>query len=419
MQITISGSEIKGKARAPASKSYTIRGLMCAALADGRSRLKGPLDSDDTRAAVQVLEQIGVKVNRDEGVCQVRGSGFQAPREDLYCGESAATLRFMTAICSIVPGRCRLTAGPSLSKRPVRTLVEALNQWGVKADCRGDYAPVEVRGGRLPGGLTELPGDISSQYVSALLIAAPLAEKESRVRLTTPPESGPYILMTLECLRQFGIRVRASGDLREYVIPPQKYSPAEYEVEGDWSSASYLLALGAAAGEMRVSHLNPNSLQGDKKIVDWLKMMGASIETGGDCLTVKKAPLRAVRADLNDCIDLLPTMAVMAALAGGTSELTGIRRARLKESDRIASMKEGLERAGIEVREGPDSLTITGGEPRRAVIDSKNDHRIAMAFSLLGAAKGGITLEGAECVSKTYPGYWDTLRCLGVKIDEQ
>jgi 3-phosphoshikimate 1-carboxyvinyltransferase len=378
-----------------------------------------PLDSDDTRAAVQVLEQIGVKIFREEGVWQVRGGGFQPPREDLYCGDSAATLRFMTAVCSTVPGKCRLTAGPSLSKRPVRTLVEALKQWGVKADCRGDYAPVEVRGGRLPGGLTELPGDISSQYVSALLIAAPLAEQESRVRLTTPPESGPYILMTLECLRQFGISVRVTDDLREYVIPPQKYSPAVYEVEGDWSSASYLLALGAAAGEMKVSHLNLKSLQGDKKIVDWLQMMGASIGTGGDSLTVKKDRLRAIRADLNDCIDLLPTMAVMAALAGGTSELTGIRRARLKESDRISSMKEGLERAGIEVREGTDSLLITGGEPRRAVIDSKNDHRIAMAFSLLGAAKGGITLEGAECVSKTYPGYWDTLRRQGVKIDEQ
>jgi 3-phosphoshikimate 1-carboxyvinyltransferase len=419
MRIAFNKSELKGTVRAPSSKSYTIRGLMCAALAGGRSELKDPLSSDDTEAALQVLARIGVKTTLNSNSWQVSGGDFHTPGDDLFCGESAATLRFMTAIGSLVPGGCRLTAGPSLSKRPVNTLVEALNKWGIKVSCRGEYAPVEIAGGQLNGGLTALRGDISSQYVSALLLVAPRCLHRSQIRLTTPLESRPYVLMTLECLRKFGIQVKASDDLGEYEIWPQTYASASYEVEGDWSSASYLMALGAIAGEMRITNLNQQTLQGDKAIIDLLKMMGAGVDTAGEHIIIKKEQLKAIKADLNDCIDLLPTLAVLAALAEGVSEFTGIRRARLKESNRVASMREGLKRAGIEVTEYQDKLIIKGGKPHNAVIDSKNDHRIAMAFSLMGIASGGITLEGAECVSKTYPEYWDILSKLGVKMNEQ
>jgi 3-phosphoshikimate 1-carboxyvinyltransferase len=419
MRITLSKSEIKGSSRAPSSKSYTIRGLMCAALAGGRSELMDPLGSDDTEAAVRVLTQIGVKTTLNLNSWQVSGDDFQTPDDDLFCGESAATLRFMTTMGSLVPGGCRLTAGPSLSKRPVRTLVEALKKWGIKVSCRGEYAPVKIAGGQLNGGLTELRGDISSQYVSALLLVAPRCLHQSHIRLTTPLESRSYVLMTLECLRKFGIQVKVSDDLGEYEIWPQNYTSARYEVEGDWSSASYLLSLGSIAGEMRVSNLNRQSLQGDKAILDLLEMMGAGIEADGDHIIIKREQLKGIKADLNECIDLLPTMAVLAALAEGVSEFNGISRARLKESNRVASVSEGLKRAGIEVTEEQDKLIIMGGKPHSAVIDSKNDHRIAMAFSLMGIAYGGITLEGAECVSKTYPEYWEILRKLGVKMNEQ
>jgi 3-phosphoshikimate 1-carboxyvinyltransferase len=418
MRIVLDKSEIRGAARAPSSKSYTIRGLMCAALAGGRSELKNPLSSDDTEAALRVLSQIGVKITLNPDNWLVDGGHFRTPGADLFCGESAATLRFMTAIGSLAPGGCRLTAGPSLSGRPVSVLVEALRKWGVQVSCRGEYAPVEITGGQMHGGLTELPGDISSQFVSALLLVAPRCLSKCQISLTAPLESRSYVLMTLECLSKFGIRVTASDDLNEYETWPQTYTAARYEVEGDWSSASYLLALGAVAGEMRISNLNRQSLQGDKVIIDLLKMMGVKIEAAGEDLIIKKDRLTAIRADMNECIDLLPTMAVLAALAEGTSEFTGIRRARLKESNRVCSVREGLERAGIGVREEQDKLIITGGKTRNALIDSKNDHRIAMAFSLLGIASGGITLEGAECVSKTYPEYWDILRNLGVKLNE-
>jgi 3-phosphoshikimate 1-carboxyvinyltransferase len=419
MRVLISKSEIKGAVQAPPSKSYTIRGLMCAALARGQSEILHPLDSDDTQAASRVLGQIGVKITQKGDIWRVNGDNFKAPVNDLFCGDSAATLRFMSAICALVPGRCKLTAGVSLSRRPVRTEVDALKMLGIDISCNGEFAPVAVNGGKFRGGQTELPGDISSQYVSALLFIAPLAEENTRIRLTSPLDSRPYVLMTLECLRRFGINIGYSAGLTEYEIFPQSYKPDEYKVEGDWSSASYLLGLGAVGGKLEVGNLDIQSLQGDKAIEDLLAGMGVPIVKGKDSVSVIKTSLRSIKADLNDCIDLLPTMAVLAALAEGTSEFTGIERARLKESNRVSSLREGLERAGIGITEEKDRIRIAGGRPSPAIIDSKNDHRIAMAFSLMGVAAGGVTIEGAECVSKTYPEYWNILRQLGVKLDEQ
>lgn len=419
MQITIKPGNIAGTVSAPSSKSYTVRGLMCAALAHGQSELVTPLVSDDTEAAIRVLRQLGVEINLSPEKWSIRGGQFKAPHEDLFCGDSAATLRFMCAIGALAPGKCRLTAGPSLSKRPVRTIVEALRKWGVDISCQGETAPVVVTGSGFKGGVTELPGNISSQFVSALLLIAPLADKESYIWLTTPLESEHYISMTLECLSKFGIKVKAADELMEFEIPPQTYKPAVYKVEGDWSSASYLLALGAVGGETRVKNLNPLSLQGDKDMVKILRQMGAAVSVGMDEVGVKKKNLKSLKADLNECIDLLPTVAVLAALAEGESQLTGIKRARLKESDRVQAVKQELEKCGIEVAVEDDKMTIRGGPIQPAVIDSHGDHRMAMAFSILGAASGNITIQGAECVSKTFPEYWSILRSLGVQANEQ
>jgi 3-phosphoshikimate 1-carboxyvinyltransferase len=419
MKILVQKSEAKGSLKAPSSKSYTIRALICAALAKGRSEVKTPLLSDDSEACLRVLRKIGVSVETENGHFIIKGGVFQSPQEDLFCGDSAATLRFMSAVCSVVPGTSRLTAGASLSKRPIIVLVDALKQWGVSISCIDGSAPVIVSGGILAGGLTELPGDISSQYVSALLLIAPLAQKKSLIKLTTPLESVPYVMMTIECLKKFGIEVNHSDSYKWFEIQPQKYKPASYKVEPDWSSASYLLGLGSIAGDVTVTNLNLDSLQGDKSVVYFLKDMGAEIEVTGKGIRSTKTQLGGLQVDLNDCIDLLPTMAVLAALAKGKSELSGIERARLKESNRISAVREGLERAGIKVTEEEDKLVIEGGKPVPAVIDAHGDHRIAMAFSLMGAACGGITIAGAENVTKTYPEYWNTLRSLGVKIDEQ
>jgi 3-phosphoshikimate 1-carboxyvinyltransferase len=417
MKVSIHRSGVKGKVSAPPSKSYTIRGVMCAALADGESEIVFPLVSDDTLAAINVLRQVGVGVNERGNSWQVFGGNFHEPDTDLFCGESAATLRFMTAICSLVPGECRLTAGPSLSKRPVKPLVQALKQLGVDCSCQGDFSPVIVSGGSLRGGVAELPGNISSQFVSALLLIAPFTEEDVKIRLTTPLESKPFLLMTIDCLEKFGIKVEFSKDLREFEVRKQRYKPAQYKIEGDWSSASYLLALGAVAGDVKVANINPESLQGDKVILDLLKEMGASVKIDRDSVTVRKSRLNAIQADLSDCIDLLPTMAVLAAVANGVSELVGTERARLKESDRVAAMREGLVRMGIKVEEPGNKLTIIGSSPHSAVIDPRDDHRIAMAFSIPGLLTEKTIITNAECVSKTFPQFWETLKDLGSEVE--
>jgi 3-phosphoshikimate 1-carboxyvinyltransferase len=441
MIVTIQKSETRGKVNVPSSKSLTIRGLMCAALSKGVSEIVHPLDSEDTSAAADVLGQIGVGVQKDGDVWRVTGGSLRVPRQDLYCGESATTLRFMMAICALIPGRHRLVGSPSLSKRPVKSLVEALKKLGVNGSMeKKTTPPVIIEGGTLKGEATELPGHISSQFVSALLLVAPFTPKGMSIRLTSPMTSRPYVLMTLWCQKKFGINVQTSFD--KFVVRRQRYQPAHLEVEGDWSSASYFLALGAASGDIEVANLSTASLQGDRVMLDFLRSMGAAVRISGDSISVSKSDLKAISADLSDCIDLLPTLAVLAALANGKSEFTGIERARIKESDRVAAVKTNLQKAGIEVTETGDRLVITGlntpkpvdeskmeeakevqekteAEPERepVTIDSYGDHRIAMAFGVLGATLGNITIEGAECVAKTFPAFWDTLQQVGVRME--
>ncbi len=419
MKVTVHKSEARGKVGVPSSKSLTIRALMCGALSKGTSEIVHPLVSEDTDAAVEVLRQVGVTIRKEDDMWRVTGGNLQASVYDIFCGESAATLRFMMAVCALVPGQHRLVGGPSLSQRPVGPLVEALKKLGIKASTEGkDAPPVAIEGGSLKGDATELPGDISSQFISALLLIAPFAQKEMNIRLTTPLASKPYVMMTIQCLKQFGINVDASPD--RFVVRRQIYRPTRLEVEGDWSSASYFLALGAVSGGIEVVNLNPDSLQGDRVILEFLRKMGANVWVARDSVNVSRGELKAIPAHLADCIDLLPTLAVLAAMAKGKSEFTGIGRARLKESDRVTAVKENLRKLGIDVAETEDSLVITGPAEiahKPVVIDSYGDHRIAMAFGVLGAAIGGVTITGAECVAKTFPAYWDALKRVGVRME--
>jgi 3-phosphoshikimate 1-carboxyvinyltransferase len=441
MKLTIEKSAIKGKVAIPSSKSMTIRALMCAALSKGESEILNPLICDDTDAAAEVLGKIGVGIVKEKDAWRVTGGKLRVPAEDLYCGESATTMRLMTAILSLVPGEHKLVGGPSLTKRPIKELVKALEKLGVKGATEGKTTPpVTIIGGTFKGGATEIAGNVSSQFISALLLIAPFAKTEVIIRLTTPLTSKPYILMTLWCLKRFGINVSTALD--RFIIKRQRYQPTRLRVEGDWSSASYFLALGALSAEgVQIENITTASLQGDSVMMDYLRNMGVMVRVAGDSLIISQNKLRAVQADLSDCIDLLPTMAVLAALAEGESVFTGIERARIKESNRVAAVKDGLIKMGINVVEKEDHLTITGlkttkkstddlseestkeeaskdipEEKARVVINSYGDHRIAMAFGVLGTALGGITIDGAECVAKTFPGFWEALEKVGGKI---
>jgi len=416
MKALISKSNIDGTAIAPSSKSYTIRGLMCGALAAGKSQIVQPLGSNDTTAAANVLRKTGISIRQNKNMWTIEGGAFHASETDLFCGESATTLRFMTALCATIPGTHHLTAGFSLSSRPLKPLLDALQQLDIKCSSNGNLPPVTVEGGKLKGGTVALPGDISSQFVSALLQIAPYSEKSMTIRLTTPLESRPYVLMTMDAMQWFGVTVAFDDSLDEFQVFPQKYEPTKFRIEGDWSSASYLLALGALAGKVEVSNLPSETMQGDRMLLNILEEMGAGIFKGKNSVIVTQQKLKAISADLTDCIDLLPTLAVLAAVAEGTSRFSGIARARLKESDRVAVVQENLTRMGIKVKEEKDSITIKGGQPKAAIIDSRNDHRIAMAFSVLGTITGNTIIQQAECVNKTYPEFWDVLVNLGGKV---
>jgi 3-phosphoshikimate 1-carboxyvinyltransferase len=413
MKITLTKSLIQGKVEAPPSKSYTIRALMCAALSPGLSYIRYPLDADDTRAATEVLSRIGAIIRPQSLSWRVGGGQLKAPSADLFCRDSAATFRFMMALAALLPGTTRLVPGESLAKRPVKPLLEALLQLGVKCSLEG--STVIVEGGKVSAGDVSLQGNSSSQFVSALLLIAPLTEHGLNIQLTTPPRSRSYLGMTVACLHDFGIRVKSTPDFRRFSVARQEYRPASYNVEGDWSQAAFLLALGALAGEVLVTNLNAESLQGDRKILNLLQKMGASFSLRRNSVLISKSRLHAVSADLSDCIDLLPIMAALAATAEGQSEFSGIAAGRLKESDRVLAVKTELLKMGIHVTEEEDKISIFGGTPTGAIIDSHGDHRMAMAFGALGIVTGESTILGAECVAKTYPDYWKVLQGLGGK----
>jgi len=271
--------------------------------------------------------------------------------------------------------------------------------------------------GKMRGGNVAIPGNISSQFVSALLLVAPLADRAVSLKLTTPLESKPYVSMTMDAQRRFGVEVQASRDMREFQVRKQTYHPTEFTVEGDWSSATYMLAAGALAGKVTVLGLNPKSLQADSAIIGILKRMGGDVDLKGNAISVRSSSLNSLEFDMSDCPDLFPLVSALCAAADGTSVLSDIRRLQYKESDRVMAMVEGLGKMGVKATRGEDSVTIVGTNPRGGLIDPKRDHRIAMAFSIVGlVAEGKTVIQDSECVSKSYPGFWDDLEALGVGI---
>ena len=415
MRVIIHQSELRGTVEAPPSKSITHRTLICSALAEGKSRIRSPLIAEDTQATSRILQTLGVEISEEPNLWEVSGGHLQEPTESLFCGESGTTLRLSTAVCALVNGECRLTGGPSLSRRPVGDLVDGLSQLGVECESKGGFPPVTVRGkGRIEGGEAAIRGDISSQFVSGLLLIAPFGSNATSIRLTTQLESKPYVTMTMDVQRRFGVVVQASDDLSAYQIGSQCYRPTEITVEGDWSSAAYLLAAGVLAGEVTVKNLDPRSSQADKAIVDILEGMGASVLHRQGSISIQKTALSGIELDLSDSPDLFPVTASLCSAASGNSVLRGLRRLRFKESDRVKAMVEGLRNMGVRAREETNSVWIEGERPKGGVINPHNDHRIAMALSLLGLiANRETVILDSECVSKSYPEFWRDLACIG------
>jgi 3-phosphoshikimate 1-carboxyvinyltransferase len=397
--------------RVPGSKSVTNRALLLAGLASGRSAVRGALEAGDTDAFAAGLRSLGVTVTRDGDEVTVDGAGgpFAAAEADVYCAEAGTAARFLLAAAAAGRGTYRFDAAPQLRRRPLAPLLEALRTQGARTEPAGAGAlPLTLRAGGLAGGSLRLPGDTSSQFISALLMAAPLGRAPLDLRVDGLV-SRPYVSMTLRMMEQFGAAPGAAEDDR-FVVTPGAYAGREYHVEPDASTASYFFAAAAATGgRVKVTGLHrEGALQGDVAFLDVLECMGCSIadEPDGVAVTGPDA-LAGLTVDMGDISDTFMTLAAIAPLATSPVTITGVGNVRLKESDRIAAMEQNLGRTGVTTESGPDSLRVFPATPRGARIDPHGDHRIAMAFSVLGLRAPGIVVEDPVCVAKTCPTFFD------------
>jgi 3-phosphoshikimate 1-carboxyvinyltransferase len=399
--------------RIPGSKSITNRALVLAALADGTTRLDGVLESDDTRYMQQALLDLGIEVRKLSATTLEIAGGrhrLRAPSKPLFIGNSGTTVRFLTALCCLVDGPVTLVGDEAMAKRPIQDLVDGLRQLGVRIECASGCPPLTVYGGKLPGGRLSMRGDRSSQYFSALLLAGALSEGETELSVDGDLVSRPYVEITRRMVEDFGgkIELTANGFWWQ---GGGRYAGRSYDIEPDASSASYAFAFAAATGSrVQVPGLAPGALQGDYGFVDLLERMGARVERAQGVTTVQGgAPLSAIDADMFHISDTVMTLAAIAPLAQGTTSIRNVANIRIKETDRLAATVAELRRLGQEVTEGPDFLRI---EPRPivpAIVQSYKDHRMAMSFAILGAARTGVSIEDPACVAKTYPEFWRDL----------
>ena len=408
---------VRGAIRPPGSKSLSNRALVVAALAGGSSTLRGVLESVDTRVMIDSLRRLGIAVEkRSDGALAVEGCEGRSPATsaELWLENSGTSIRFLTAVCTLGRGKFRLDGDARMRERPIGDLAATLNQLGARVRCEspGDCPPVLVEAGRLTGGTARISGRTSSQFLSALLMAAPCARSPVTLELEDQLVSEPYVDMTLRLMKAFGVDVGVP-QRRRFHIEPQTYSAADYEIEPDASAASYFFALAAVTeGEVTVEGLTRHSLQGDVRFVEVLQQMGCRVQHGSDSITVRGRPLRGVDVDMGDISDTAQTLAVVATFAEGPTRIRNIAHVRHKETDRIAAVVAELRRAGLRADEHSDGLTVHPGDPHPVTIQTYNDHRMAMSFALLGVKHSGITIADPGCTAKTYPEFFADLESL-------
>jgi 3-phosphoshikimate 1-carboxyvinyltransferase len=397
----------------PGSKSITNRALVLAALADGETRLTGALDSDDTRHMRAALTRMGIDIADARGnTLIVRGgrARLHAPDGPLFVGNSGTTVRFLAAVAALVDGEVTLIGDEAMAKRPIHVLVDALRALGADVTCPTGCPPLTIRGGRLRGGRVRMRGDQSSQYFSALLMAAGFADADLDLEIEGSLVSRPYVDITRRMIADFG------GDAAEtpagfHVRAGRTLRGRDYAIEPDASSASYPFALAAAlGGSVVVPGLGRNARQGDYAFTTILEQAGARVTRGEASTRVERlGELRGVDVDMHHISDTVMTLAAIAPLAAGPTRIRNVANIRIKETDRLAATVIELRRLGQQVTHGADWLAIEPAPVTPAVVHCYDDHRIAMSFAILGAASGGVTIEDPACVSKTYPGFFQDL----------
>ncbi|EOX8516431.1 3-phosphoshikimate 1-carboxyvinyltransferase [Salmonella enterica] len=411
-------ARVDGAINLPGSKSVSNRALLLAALACGKTVLTNLLDSDDVRHMLNALSSLGINytLSADRTRCDIMGNGgaLRAPGAlELFLGNAGTAMRPLAAALCLGQNEIVLTGEPRMKERPIGHLVDSLRQGGANIDYleQENYPPLRLRGG-FTGGDIEVDGSVSSQFLTALLMTAPLAPEDTIIRVKGELVSKPYIDITLNLMKTFGVEI-ANHHYQQFVVKggQQYQSPGRYLVEGDASSASYFLAAGAIkGGTVKVTGIGRNSMQGDIRFADVLEKMGATITWGDDFIACTRGELHAIDMDMNHIPDAAMTIATTALFAKGTTTLRNIYNWRVKETDRLFAMATELRKVGAEVEEGHDYICITPpAKLHHADIDTYNDHRMAMCFSLVALSDTPVTILDPKCTAKTFPDYFEQL----------
>lgn len=411
--------ELRGRIRAPPSKSYTHRVVIAASLAKGTSRINHPLISEDTLATIDACSFLGATITRKDKTLNISGTNtLRAPSKPINCQESASTIRFLIPVAALAEGKTVLTGSNSLKKRTIAPLIKALKQLDVECTSDQGFPPVSVFGKGIRGGKTSLVGNISSQFISGLLLACPMAHKDTQIDLTTPLESKPYVQLTLKTIEKHGVKIDVSKNFRSYRIPPgQTYMAQNHVVPGDYASSAFLMAAAALTHSKIVISNLPKNLP-DDSIINILRRMNVDVHVRDDVVEVDGGELRAAYIDAKDIPDLVPPCAVLACFSEGETIIYNAKRLKIKESDRLDALSSELKRMGAKIAETRDGLRINGPcKLYGATVDPHNDHRIAMACAIAGLRSEGRTMiPKAECVNKSYPTFFQDLKKLGAEI---
>jgi len=415
-------AKIEGEIVLPGSKSLSNRALLLASVAEGTTHISNLLESDDTKHMLHALRQLRIKytLSEDKTECTIVGNGAAIDSfgfESLFLGNAGTAMRPLCAMLAVGKGVYALTGEPRMKERPIAPLVDALRQAGATIGYseKQGYPPLRIFGNGLKGGEVEMDGSISSQFLTALLMASPMAEEDMTIKIKGELVSKPYIDITLNIMKSFGVRVENNNYQSFKIEAGQVYKAVEhFMVEGDASSASYFLAAAAIkGGTVKVRGISKSSVQGDIAFVDVLEKMGAKVQWGEGFVSVSKGTLQAIDIDGNAMPDAIMTLATMAVFCEGTTTIRNIANWRVKETDRLFAMATELRKVGAEVEEGEDYLKITASkELKHAEIDTYDDHRMAMCFSLLALGDASVTINNPQCTSKTFPRYFEVLQSI-------
>jgi 3-phosphoshikimate 1-carboxyvinyltransferase len=409
-------SELSGTVKAPSSKSMTQRAIAAALLANGNSCIRYPSYCDDSLAAMNVAVGLGAKV--DPGIDELWINGSAVLKEPkLNCGESGLAIRMFSPIAALYTAEITMTGAVTLRNRPMTMIEEALNQLGAECRTTGGFLPLTIKG-PINGGNCEIDGSVSSQLLTGLLMALPVAEGDTEIKVNNL-KSRPYIDMTIQLLQSFGIDVHHHDYTYFHVPGKQKYIPSVYKVEGDWSGAAFLLVAGAIAGNIKITGLKRDTLQSDIAILDALRSAGANINFVNDDIEISRAELKSFEFDATHSPDLFPPLVALASYCDGVSHIKGVSRLKHKESDRAETLQKEFAKMNILIEIADDVMTISGGNPVGARVESHEDHRIAMALAVTSLqADSEVFLRDSQCISKSYPDFYRDIRSLGAVIHE-